>query len=155
MAATALGGSMTVAGAQSSGTVKVGELTCDISAGLGMIIASHKQIACTFASAQGRPEVYTGAISKFGLDLGATSGGTLAWSVYAPSSGGPGALAGHYTGASAEATVGGGVGVNVLIGGSNRTITLQPVSVQGQTGVNVAAGVTGLDLQAVREPRRR
>jgi hypothetical protein len=43
-----------------------------------------------------------------------------------------------------------GVGANVLIGGSNRTVTLQPVSFQGQSGLNVAAGVAGIDLRWVR-----
>ena len=74
----------------------------------------------------------------------------MIWAVYAPSNRRFGALAGHYAGATAEATVGAGVGANVLIGGSNRTITLQPVSVQGQAGLNVAAGVAGLDLQPAR-----
>jgi hypothetical protein len=150
LAAAALSGTVTWASAQRGG-VKVGELNCDISGGLGLIIASHKEVACTFRPAGGgRPEAYAGAISKFGLDLGATSGGVMAWAVYAPSSKDFSALAGHYAGASAEATVGVGAGVNVLVGGSRRTVTLQPVSIQGQTGVNVAAGVTGLDLHRVR-----
>jgi hypothetical protein len=145
-----------LADAQVAGTVKVGELNCDISAGIGMIITSHKLLACTFTPAGGGPrEVYTGSITKLGVDLGATSGGVLAWSVYAPTSRQVAALAGHYTGASAEATVGVGAGANVLIGGSNQTITLQPLSIQGQTGINVAAGVTGLDLALVAEQHRR
>jgi hypothetical protein len=147
LAATALSGAMTGAGAQVS-YVKAGDLTCDISGGLGLIIASHKWVNCSFVPTAGvAPEVYVGSISKFGLDLGATSGGVLRWAVYAPTSKPVAALAGEYVGATAEATVGIGAGVNVLVGGSNRTITLQPVSVQGQTGVNVAAGVTGLELR--------
>ena len=74
----------------------------------------------------------------------------MVWAVYAATSGGPAALAGTYAGASAEASVGAGLGANVLVGGSNRTIALQPLSVQGQTGVNLAVGVTGLTLNAVR-----
>jgi len=99
---------------------------------------------------RGPREVYVGSISKFGLDLGATSGGEMIWAVYAPTTRRFGALAGHYGGATAEATVGAGVGANVLVGGSNRTIALQPVSVQGQAGLNVAAGVAGLDLRPAR-----
>jgi hypothetical protein len=130
---------------------KVGTLTCDISAGIGVIIASKKNVTCMFTPAQPGPrEVYVGEITKFGLDLGATTGGEMIWAVYAPSNRRFGALAGHYIGASAEATVGAGVGANVLVGGSNRTISLQPVSVQGQEGLNVAAGVTGLELRAAR-----
>jgi hypothetical protein len=101
-------------------------------------------------SQPGPREVYTGSITKFGLDLGATAGGEMVWSVYAPTNRRFGALAGHYGGASAEATVGAGVGANVLVGGSSHTVTLQPVSVQGQTGLNVAAGVAGLDLRPAR-----
>ncbi len=141
----------TSAMAQRANRTKVGTLTCDISAGIGVIIASKKNVTCVFTPAQpGAREVYTGSISKFGLDLGATSGGEMIWAVYAPSNRRFGALAGHYVGATAEATVGAGVGANVLVGGSNRTITLQPVSVQAQTGLNVAAGVAGLELRPAR-----
>jgi hypothetical protein len=130
---------------------KVGALTCDISAGIGAIIASKKQVTCMFTpSAPGPREVYVGSITKFGLGIGATSGGEMVWSVFAPSNRKFGALAGHYAGATAEATVGVGAGANVLVGGSNRTVTLQPVSVQGQTGLNLAVGVAGLDLHPAR-----
>ena len=74
----------------------------------------------------------------------------MVWAVYAPTSRPAGALAGTYGGASAEATVGAGLGANVLVGGSNRTIQLQPLSVQGQTGLNIAPGVSGIDLRWVR-----
>jgi hypothetical protein len=127
---------------------KVGTLTCDVSAGIGLIITSKKNVACMFTPSQPGPrEVYTGSITKFGLDLGATTGGEMIWAVYAPRFG---ALAGQYGGASAEATVGAGVGANVLVGGSKRTVTLQPLSVQGQTGVNLAVGVAGLELHPAR-----
>jgi hypothetical protein len=126
---------------------KVGALTCDISAGIGLIITSQKTVTCMFTPSNPGPrEVYTGTITKFGLDIGATAGGEMVWSVYAPTDRRFGALAGHYAGASAEATVGAGLGANVLVGGSNRTVELQPVSVQGQVGLNLAAGVAGLDL---------
>lgn len=130
---------------------KAGTLTCDISAGIGLIITSKKEVTCMFTPTSGGPrEVYVGAISKFGLDVGATAGGEMVWAVYAPSSRRFGALAGHYGGASGEATVGAGLGANVLVGGSDRTVTLQPVSVQGQTGLNLAVGVSGLDLHPAR-----
>jgi hypothetical protein len=108
-------------------------------------------VQCLYTPAEPGPrEVYVGAIRKFGLDVGATSGGEMVWTVYAPTVGGPAALAGSYAGATAEATVGAGLGANVLVGGSSRTIALQPVSVQGQTGLNVAAGVADLELRPVR-----
>lgn len=137
--------------AQAAQRTRVGTLSCDISGGIGLIITSRKDVTCMFTpSHRGPREVYIGSISKFGLDLGATSGGEMIWAVYAPSTRRFGALAGSYGGASAEATVGAGVGANVLIGGSNRTVTLQPLSVQGQTGLNVAAGVAGLELRPAR-----
>ena len=137
--------------AQGGDRTKVGTLTCDISAGIGMIIASKKNVACMYTPSQPGPrEVYTGTITKFGLDVGATSGGEMIWAVFAPSNKKFGALAGTYGGATAEATVGAGLGANVLIGGSDRTVTLQPVSVQGQTGLNLAVGVGSLELQPAR-----
>jgi hypothetical protein len=137
--------------AQGPNRTKVGTLTCDISGGIGVIIASKKSVACMFTPAQPGPRgVYTGSISKFGLDVGATAGGEMVWSVFAPSSKVFGALAGNYAGASAEATVGAGLGANVLVGGSNRTVALQPLSVQGQTGLNLAVGVSELVLNPAR-----
>lgn len=131
--------------------VKSGTLTCDISGGIGLIITSHKDVTCMFTPSQPGPrEVYVGGINKFGLDLGATAGGEMVWAVYAPTTRRFGALAGSYTGATAEATVGAGLGANVLLGGSDRTIALQPLSVQGQAGLNVAAGVAELTLRPAR-----
>jgi len=131
--------------------VKAGTLTCDISGGIGLIITSHKDVTCMFTPSQPGPrEVYVGGISKFGLDLGATAGGEMVWAVYAPTTRRFGALAGNYSGATAEATVGAGLGANVLLGGSDRTIALQPLSVQGQAGLNVAAGVAELTLRPAR-----
>ena len=138
---------ITVASAQPADRVKAGTLTCDVSGGLGMIIGSHKRVRCLFAPDQPGPEeFYQGAINKFGLDLGATSAGQMVWIVFAPSTRPFGALAGTYAGATAEATVAVGLGANVLIGGSNHTVALQPLSVQGQTGLNIAAGVASLSL---------
>ena len=133
------------ASAQSS--VKVGSLQCAVSAGLGLIITSSKDIACTFTSARGWSEHYYGAIHKFGLDIGATDRGVLLWTVFAPTLGPRRhALAGDYAGADASVTVGAGVGANALVGGSNSSVALQPLSVQGQVGLNAAAGIGALEL---------
>jgi hypothetical protein len=138
------------ASAQANRT-KVGTLSCDISGGVGLIITSKKDLTCMFTPSQPGPrEVYVGSITKFGLDLGATAGGEMVWAVYAPTTRKFGALAGNYGGATAEATVGAGLGANVLVGGSDRTVALQPVSVQGQAGLNVAAGVAELRLRPAR-----
>ena len=153
---TALAAAVTISGilatpATARGRVKAGTLSCDISGGLGLILGSQKRVSCLFTPyTPGPREVYVGTIDKFGLDLGATARGEMVWAVYAPTSRRFGALAGVYTGASAEATVGLGAGANVLFGGSNRTVTLQPVSVQGQAGLNLAVGVAGLELHPAR-----
>jgi hypothetical protein len=127
---------------------RAGLLTCDLSAGIGLIVTSQKQVSCSFAP--DRPGVarenYDGTITKFGLDLGVVGGGVMVWAVFAETVAGPGFLAGNYVGASGEASLGTGLGANVLIGGSNRTVTLQPLSVSGQIGINVAVGVTELQL---------
>lgn len=132
--------------------VRTGVLNCDVSAGLGLIIGSQRSVSCLFTPDQpGIPqEGYVGTITKFGLDLGATAGGSMVWGVYADTSRGYGFLAGDYAGASGEATVAVGLGANVLIGGSNRTVALQPVSIQGQVGLNVALGVANLSLRPAR-----
>lgn len=127
--------------------VKVGMLTCAIESGAGYIIASRKNLACNF-----RGEIYDGSITKIGFDVGATGAERLVWAVFAPSSEvGTGALEGRYYGVTAQATPGIGVGANVLIGGFDRSIILQPISVTGQLGVNLAAGVAGMRL--VSPPR--
>ena len=137
--------------AQAQERVQAGRLGCDISSGIGLIIGSQRALNCAFTpSLPGPAEFYVGTLTKFGVDIGATGGGVMVWLVYAPTSLPAGALAGSYGGATAEATVVAGVGANVLIGGSNRTVTLQPVSFQGQSGLNVAAGVAGIDLRWVR-----
>jgi hypothetical protein len=139
------------AGALAQERVQAGSLTCDVSAGLGLIIGSQRTVYCTFTpSLPGPIETYTGSITRFGLDLGITSGGIMIWLVYAPTSRPVGALAGTYAGASAEASFVAGLGANALIGGSDRTIALQPVALSGQAGVNLAAGVVGLTLQFAR-----
>ena len=130
--------------------VRAGVLTCDISAGIGFIVGSQKSVACTFAPEPAGPQqVYNGSISKFGLDVGATGGGVMVWAVFTDSLAPPGAgfLAGDYFGASGQVTIAAGLGANVLIGGSNNTIALQPVSVATSVGLNLALGVAELHLR--------
>ena len=130
---------------------QIGQLNCDISGGIGLVFGSQRTLNCTFTpSVPGPVEYYAGTLTKLGVDIGVTTGGAMVWLVYAPTSRPAGALSGSYGGATAEATVVAGVGANVLIGGSNRTVELQPISLQGQAGLNVAAGVAGIDLRWVR-----
>jgi hypothetical protein len=155
-AAVALATAMVPAMAQETGRTRVGTLTCNISPGVGMIVGGQRQLSCIYASARGSArEAYEGAVSTLGLDIGATSGGQLAWAVFAPTTLRQAALAGTYTGATAGGTVGAGASANVLVGGSDRTVIMQPVSVQAQTGVNIAAGVSTLELRPATAPVRR
>jgi len=142
--------------AHAQGGAQVGTLTCNVAGGWGFVFGSSKAIRCTFARAGGPPEHYTGSINKFGVDIGYTQGGVLVWGVLAPTANlAPGALAGRYVGATGGASVGVGVGANVLVGGSHRTISLQPVSVEGNTGLNVAAGIGDLSLRYQPQAARR
>src|SRR3954454_17273793 len=128
-----------------------GTLNCDVSAGIGFIIGSQRQVNCLFTpSYPAPPEQYVGTITKVGLDIGATAAGQLVWAVSMSTTRRRGVLAGSYAGASAEATVGAGLGANVLVGGNDRSVALQPLSIQGQVGLNVAAGVAEIALQFVR-----
>ena len=121
--------------------VRVGVMTCDMDSGFGYVLGSSRGLHCTFMPAAGAPEHYAGTISKFGVDIGYVQNAVIVWTVVAPTVAlQPGSLAGSYGGVTASATVGVGIGANVLVGGSSDTISLQPVSVQGSTGLNVAGG---------------
>jgi len=130
---------------------QAGTLSCDVSAGIGFIIGSRREVNCLFTpSYPAPPEQYIGAITKVGLDVGVTGGGQLIWAVQMSTTRRRGVLAGSYAGASAEASAVVGLGANVLVGGNERSVALQPLSVQGQVGINVAAGIAEISLQFVR-----
>ncbi|ENN85142.1 hypothetical protein RHSP_56472 [Rhizobium freirei PRF 81] len=131
---------------------RLGTLSCEVAGGVGMIIGSNKQVSCTFKQRTGRVERYTGTIGKLGIDIGVTRKTYLSWVVIntAPTRVGEGALAGTYVGASAGASVGLGLGANALVGGNSKNFALQPLSAEAGTGLNVAAGVSRLQLQPGR-----
>jgi len=132
--------------AQAQG-LQVGILTCNVSSGFGFVFGSSRAVNCTFSPKGGPPQHYVGTINKFGVDIGYLQGGVIVWAVFAPTANlVPGALSGTYTGATGSATVGVGVGANVLVGGSGNSIMLQPVSIEGTTGLNVAAGIAEMTL---------
>jgi hypothetical protein len=132
-----------------SGGVKIGTLSCHVNGGWGLVLGSSRDLACTFSGAGDKVEHYRGSISKFGVDIGYKHAGVMVWTVFAPAADvGPGALAGHYGGATAGAAVGVGVGANALLGGFNNSFALQPLSIEGSTGLNVAAGVAGMSLKS-------
>src|ERR1700710_31397 len=130
---------------------QVGMLSCKLNPSIGFVIFGHQSMECGFTQG-GRfpPQAYEGALNTVGLDLGVTAGGVLGWAVFAPTAGPPpGALAGEYVGATGDIGLGLGAGVNVLVGGSGRTFTLQPVSLESSVAVNVTVGLSGLQLRAV------
>jgi hypothetical protein len=125
-----------------------GVLHCKVAPSIGFIIGGHQTLACRFAPDRGLPEDYVGGITTLGLDIGVTAGGAMAWAVLTSTTDPyPGFLAGSYAGASGDIAVGLGVGANVLVGGSNRTVVLQPVSVEGEAGIDLTLGVSNLELR--------
>jgi len=130
--------------------VQVGTLACSMSAGVGYVVGSQRNVNCDFTTPGFPDEHYTGTMTRIGLDIGVTTGGAIIWAVFADTNRFVGMLTGTYTGATAEVSVAAGLGANVLIGGSNRTVALQPVSVQGQVGLDIAAGIGTLELHPLR-----
>ena len=132
---------------------QVGTLSCRVDPNIGFIIVGHQPMQCVYTQApnaipQVPPQSYDGALNTVGLSIGFSAGSVLGWAVFAPTTGVPaGALAGEYVGVSADVGIGLGAGANILLGGSNRTIALQPLSLQGSAAVNVIAGVSSLKLR--------
>jgi len=145
--AAALAATLTQSADAQASRVQVGTLACSVSAGVGLIVGSQRNVSCTFQPDNGPPEAYTGTMTKIGLDVGFTTGSAIVWGVFAGTNRYVGMLSGTYAGAQAEATAGVGVGANALVGGSNNSVALQPLSVQGQVGLNAAAGIGALTLR--------
>lgn len=126
----------------------VGTLTCKSKGTVGMVLGSKEALSCSYNPAGSTPpQPYAGTLTKYGLDLGVSGETVMIWTILGSGNLLPeGALAGTYVGVSAEAAVGLGAGANALVGGSNNSIVLQPLSLEGQTGMNVAVGVAELTL---------
>ncbi|MGB3447971.1 MAG: DUF992 domain-containing protein [Xanthobacteraceae bacterium] len=154
--AAALVASIATANAQ-QGQLQVGVLACEGGQNVGYVVGSSTDLTCTFESTGRRPEPYIATVKRFGVDLGFTQQTGLAWAVYAPTNRiGRGDLAGHFGGVGANASVGVGLGGNLLVGGSNNAFSLQPLSLQGQTGFNATAGVIDVELRpAAVQPHRK
>jgi len=150
LGAALLAAGLMLAPASANTTVRAGTLECDISAGIGLIFVEKQSMTCTFKPANGGPpDFYNGKIEEVGITLGATAGGAMVWAVLAAQHSDPqGALAGTYAGLTANASIGIGGGANVLVGGTGRSFVLQPVSLEGQVGINVAGGVTTITLKS-------
>ena len=125
--------------------VQVGVLTCDISPEVGLLVGSSRDLTCTFKT-HDRAEYYHGKVTNLGVDIGSHDGGQLTWAVVAPSKMIPGALAGNYAGVNGGVSAGVGAAANVLVGGSDHGVSLQPLSIAGDHGVNISGGITGIEL---------
>jgi hypothetical protein len=151
IAAATLAASFAGANAQPVDRVQVGVLECRGGASIGFIVGSVTNLGCVLRIDGFAEDRYVATIRKVGVDLGITQETALAWGVFAPTRRlGPGDLSGNYAGAQGSASIGVGAGGNVLVGGSNNSIALQPLSLQGQVGLNVAAGLESLELRPGR-----
>jgi hypothetical protein len=130
--------------------VKVGYLRCDVAGSVSFIFGSTRDLTCTFeASDTHRIDSYTGEIKQYGIDIGYQKKGVIIWGVIAPTNDmGPSALAGDYGGVNATLALGYGVGADALFGGMQNSIALQPLSVEGVQGINIAAAITAVTLKA-------
>ena len=132
-------------------SIRQGVLTCRTSASIGLVVGSRQRLRCQFRSDRGWNQNYVGGIGRLGLDLGVTAGGVMVWAVLASTANIPsGALAGEFVGASGDVSVGVGAGANILVGGTRRSVSLQPLSLEGQVGVNLALGVARMTLTPVQ-----
>ena len=140
-----------IAGANAMPPVRAGILQCEGGQNVGFVVGSTTSLQCVFQSEGRRPEPYIATVRRLGLDLGITDQTKLSWAVNAPTTRvGRGDLAGNYGGVGANASVGIGGGGNFLVGGPANAYALQPISLQGQTGLNVAAGVASIELEPVQ-----
>lgn len=127
--------------------VRTGTLECQVGGSVGFIIGSKRDVACTYRAGRGAAQRYVGSIDRFGLDVGVTGKSVMVWQVVAPSTDAArSGLEGRYNGVSAGASAVYGANANVLVGGSS-SFNLQPLSIEGQRGVNLAAGVASLSLR--------
>jgi Protein of unknown function (DUF992) len=153
LAATAIAAAAATSPLQAAVTgTQVGLLECEVEGGIGLLIGSSKKLQCTFTGSDGSNETYTGSINKVGLDVGITGKSYIKWVVYTPAGSeiGKFALAGSYAGVSTGLSLGIGLGANALIGGQEKNVGLQPLSVEGQTGLNVALAISTLKLEAAQ-----
>lgn len=134
----------------SAAGVNIGTLACQVESGIGYFVASSRDAICAFHPVHGREQYYAAKITRVGVDVGFTNGTSIVWAVIAPGNIKHGALKGQYIGATAEATLGVGVGANFLVGGVDKSFSLQPISVQGQVGLDLALAGTTLHLTPIR-----
>lgn len=139
--------------------VKIGKLTISSVPGSGknLIIRSSSDVEAVFEDLNGKEEFYIGEAGiEFGIDLAMKEGEwNQVYLVFSPAEDyrtGSYALQGKYFGTRAGAGVGVGVNAQVLLGGLDKSFSLQPLSVGTGTGTGVEAGLGYLFLQ--KDPAR-
>lgn len=151
LAAIALTAIATTSLVSAQSRVKTGVLECRGGPSIGLVVGSTTTLSCVYRGDDRFEDRYIGTVRKVGLDIGITQETGLAWAVFAPTGRiGPGDLSGNYGGVQGSASVGVGLGANALVGGSQNSVALQPLSLQGQVGFNVQAGLEGLELRPAR-----
>lgn len=151
LAAIALTAVATTSLVSAQSRVKTGVLECRGGPSIGLVVGSTTTLSCVYRGDDRFEDRYIGTVRKVGLDIGITQETALAWAVFAPTGRiGPGDLSGNYGGVQGSASVGVGLGANALVGGSQNSVALQPLSLQGQVGFNVQAGLEGLELRPAR-----
>jgi hypothetical protein len=150
LAAAALVGLLASTGvAAAQGRIAAGVLECRAGASTSFIIGSIRDFDCLFTPISGPLQRYGATIQRLGVDLGWSGSTVMIWNVFAPTDiVGPGSLSGTYGGISAGAAIGVGLGANALAGGFDNSFALQPLSFEGQTGLNAFAGISSLELRA-------
>lgn len=148
LAAAVMLAALPLAHADEAKRTNLGTLSCDVSGGIGLVLGSSKKVSCSFQNADGSVDSYDGSLDKVGLDIGISGESVMKWVVFTPIGNevGQNALAGRYVGVSTGVSLGIGLGANALVGGSEKKIGLQPISLEGKTGLNVAVGVASLTL---------
>jgi len=128
---------------------QMGYLRCDVAGGVSFIFGSTRDVTCRYDPAEGSgSQRYTGKIERYGIDIGYMESSVMLWGVLTAGEAVPdGGLAGSYAGISAEIAAGYGVGANVLLLG-DQSVALQPLSIEGGEGLNLAAGIAALTLNA-------
>lgn len=126
---------------------RLGILSCEVDGGWGAVIGSHKEVNCVFTKTNGKKIEYTGSIGRIGVDLGYVGNRKIVWAVLSAGNNNVDNLAGTYIGAGATAAVAVGIGANALVGGVKNSVVLNPLSIEGATGLYAAVGATSLTLE--------
>ncbi|MGR3503422.1 DUF992 domain-containing protein [Pseudaestuariivita sp.] len=131
-----------------SEAVRLGKLECTVAGGFGLLLGSSKKADCRFIAEDGTERFYDGKLKKLGVDVGISDESFMSWVVYSPkdSAVSDDPITGEFVGFSADAALGIGLGANALIGSTQKNVGLQPLRIEGKKGLNLAVGMTSLEL---------